>query len=341
MQNAATELLSEREPDRKRTDATVAKLQKSSGGAAYAAATAAGIIQEWGNVYNLTATHCTCCGIELRDALSVTRGIGPVCSSNHYDIDFPITEAMIEDALGTLHASGLEAPVKKAAKQLKLKPRDLCNVLIWWSSAHLDETETVLDCAAVVSALGFHSLGDRLRERNTEIVVTRDGNDNFIVRCRSNLDTRRDMARVKEAVPVPREGRFKYGWTVPNNRQALVWTILGDGFGGQWATIPGTGDTSKVEKIEPTTWRDIRDAFRAAYPEPKVETPKPLVVRPGEPGWLEIHTPHRNFSFIAEFKQEVDYRDRTWNRDKVCWTVRETYEGAVRSMVSRHFNGAK
>ncbi len=337
--NAATELLSARETDRKRTDKKLAKVNQ--GGAAHKVATAAGIIREWGAIYQLTATHCTCCGIELRDALSVTRGIGPVCSSKHYNLDFPITEAMIEDALGTLHASGLDKTVKKAAKSLKKSPRDLCNILIWWSSAHLDDTVTVLDCAAVVTALGFDSLGDRLRERNTEVVVTRDGDDHFIMRCRSHLDTRRDMARVKEATAVPREGRFKYGWKVPNDRQNLVWTILGDVFGDQWATIPGKGDTSKVVKIDATNWRDIRDAFRNAYPETVTSAPKPLVVRPGKPGWLEVHTPHRNFGFIAEFKAEVPYQDRTWNRDKVCWTVLDCYGGIVRGMVSRHFGGAK
>ncbi|MGA1213853.1 MAG: DUF6011 domain-containing protein, partial [Solirubrobacterales bacterium] len=46
-------------------------------------ADALGIIRQWGSVYTLTATHCACCGIGLRDALSVSRGIGPECSRKH------------------------------------------------------------------------------------------------------------------------------------------------------------------------------------------------------------------------------------------------------------------
>jgi hypothetical protein len=63
-------------------------------------------------------------------------------------------------------------------------------------------------------------------------------------------------------------------------------------------------------------------------------------VRPGNNGWLEVHTPHRNYGFVGEFKAAVHYQDRTWNRDKVCWTVRDRYEARVRAMVAKHFNGA-
>jgi len=107
--------------------------------------------------------------LPLRDAVSVTRGIGPVCSAHHYEINFDITADMVEDALGILFASKLETPVKLAAKTLKEKPRDLCNVLIWWSSAHLDNVEVVLDCAAIVTALGFESLGDKMREQEFDL----------------------------------------------------------------------------------------------------------------------------------------------------------------------------
>ena len=319
-----------------------AKVEKaSSNAAAHKAANAVGIIKEWGKVYSLAATRCTCCGAELRDAVSVNKGMGPVCSRKHYEIDFPITDTMVMEALGYLHASGLDKPVKMAAKQLKGKPRDLCNVLVWWSSAHLDDTNTVLDCAAVMTALGFESLGDRVRERNTDVIITKapDDDDHFIVRCRSTANVRRNMGRVKEATTVARDGRFKYGWKVPNTRKALVWAILGEDFGDQWATVPGKGTTSKVTMIPRVTWMKVRNAFRAAY-SPKT-SPEPPIVRRGNPGWLEVHTPQRNFGFVAEFKSRVPYKHRTWNRDKVCWTVLASYESKVRQMVSDHFKGAK
>ncbi len=341
--NAATHILDAPDsvPDNRNKPAPV-RTNGTSSTAGHAAADAVGIIREWGKVYELAATDCCCCGSPLRDSVSVTKGIGPVCSKQHYDIDFPITQGMVEDALGTLYTSGLDRPVKLAAKALKTKPRDLCNVLVWWASAHLDHTDVVLDCAAIVTAFGFVSLGDRLRERNTNVVITRDGDDHFIVRARSKRNVRQNMRLVKEASPVAREGRFKYGWRVENTRKALVWTILGEDFGDQWATVPGDGKASKVIKIDATSYWNVRKAFEAAYPPPKpaATAPKPLVVRPGKEGWLEVHTPRRNFGFVAEFKAAVPYRDRTWDREKVCWTVRTRYEAKTRELVAAHFNGA-
>ena len=140
MLNAATHLLEtpDEAPKKARGLAVVTKPTQTSS-AAHAAADAVGIIREWSKVYDLAATHCTSCGSPLRDSVSVTRGIGPICSEKHYDIeDLEIANDMVEEALGILHASKLDKPVKYAAKALKTKPRDLCNILIWWSSVHLD-----------------------------------------------------------------------------------------------------------------------------------------------------------------------------------------------------------
>ena len=329
-----------------------AKLAKggTNSTAAHAAADALGIIREWGKVFDLAATDCCVCGTALRDAVSVTRGIGPVCSRKHYEIDFTtLTVAMVEDALGILHASGLDKPVKLAAKALKAKPRDLCNVLVWWASAHLDETDVVLDCAAVVTALGFESLGDRLRERNTNVIISSvpDSTD-FIVRCRAKSNVRRNMRSVKEATPVEREGRFKYGWRFPATRKGLVWTILGEDFGGQWATVPAD-KASKVVKVDNATAWDVRKAFKAAYP-PKTSraaAPKPLIVRPGKlAGTVEAFTPYRDFAFTSAFKAAVPWnrdplKGRTWDRDRECWTAPARYEAQVRKLVAEHFNGRK
>jgi len=342
--NAAEHILNT--PDAPSKARGMAKVDSTTNSAAaHKAADAVGIIREWGKVYTLTATECCCCGIPLRDAMSVTRGIGPVCSKKHYEIDFDITNEMVEDALGMLHASGLEKPVKLAAKALKTKPRDLCNVLVWWASAHLDQVDVVLACAEIMSALGFDSLGDRLRERNTNVIITKTDDDSgdFIIRCRAKIGVRRYMRRVKEATSVAREGRFKYGWRFPASRKELVWAILGEDFGHQWATVPALqGKSSQVVKIPATSYYNIRQAFTKAYPPAKPAAPaQPLIVRMGDPGWLEIHTPHRNFGFVAEFKASVNYKHRTWNRDKVCWTVEARFEAKTRELVAKHFNGRK
>lgn len=313
-------------------------VEVSTSSAGHATARALDIIQEWGQIYSLTATSCAICGLPLRDAVSVARGIGPDCSRQHYELDFVITDLMVKSALGVLFASGLEAPVKLAAKGLKDRPRELCNVLLWWCSAHLDNRDTVLDCAAIVTALGFVSLGDRLRERNTDVVITLDPSGDYVLRCKSKYSVRRNMQRVKEASSVPRQGRFTYGWRFPANRKHLVWTILGDAFGDQWATVPDGAGRSKVVRIPVAFYWEISKAFDAAYP-PVVQPALPLsnlgIVRKAGDN-LEVHTPKWDPDFLVALK-ELPYKDRRWNSGNKCWEVDPKHETRVRELVLRYF----
>jgi len=321
---------------------------------AHATADALGLLREWAKVFTLTATSCACCGKDLRDAVSVTQGIGPECSRQHYEVSFEITEEMTLQALGRLAASNLDSRVKVAVRSLKDRPRDLCNVLVWWSSVNLNNADVVLECAEVVTMLGFVSLGDRLRERNTNVVVSKDGDD-FLLRCKAKANVLYNMRRVKEATPLQREGRFKYGWKVPANRKDLMWVILGEDFGGQWATVPATDNgPSRVVKIDVKTAWDVRRAFAEAYnpPKPVVVTvqapvpvaPAPVVAAPRKivvvtPSGIEVYTPSRNWQFVADLKM-LPSQDRRWNPDHMCWKVTAKHEARVRELVAQHFNGA-
>jgi len=318
--------------------------------AAHAAADALGIKRAWGQIHTLTATHCVACGARLRDAVSVTRGMGPICSRKHYDLPVEITPTMMQNALGILHASNLASDVKLAAKRLKGKPRDLLNILVWWSATHLDKADTVIAVAEIATALGFGSLGNRLRERNTDVVVSRTNTGSYIVRCRSKMSMRRRMARLMRAdsrvQAVPKKGRFKFGWDVPAKRMGIVWTILGLDFGGGFATVPQDlhlGGTT-VKAITTTTWRDLRDVFTKAFPPtvkrvpPATKKPGSEIVQvvPGNPPTLRVYTPGYNQGFVADLK-ELPVRHRKWDPHQGCWWVSAQHEGTVRALVSKHF----
>lgn len=324
--------------------------------AAHATADALGLLREWATVFTLTATHCACCGKDLRDSVSVTRGIGPDCSKEHYDLDFEITDVMVGKALGRTLASHLDDRVKKAVRDLADKPRDLCNVLVWWSSVNLNQVEVVLECAEIVTLLGFESLGDRLRERNTNVIISKTAEGDFILRCKSRHHVMMNMRRVREAVVVPREGRFKAGWKFPANRKDLVWAVLGEDFGNEWAAVPAKdGGTDRIVKIAPKLYWEVRAAFNATYNPPApvthVVTPAPVVapqttapvvqtqvVRKGN-NTLEVHTPSRNWNFVSELKL-LPAQDRRWDPDAGCWRVALKHEAKVRALVAAHFNGA-
>lgn len=318
--------------------------------AAHATADALGLLREWAKVFTLTASHCACCGKDLRDAVSVTQGIGPDCSREHYSITHEITDEMVMAALGRLAVSHLDSRVKVAVKSLKDKPRDLCNVLVWWSSVNLNIAEVVLECAEVVTLLGFVTLGDRLRERNTNVVISKTTEGAYILRCKAKPNTIRNMRRVQEATPVAREGRFKFGWRFPAERKDLVWTIIGADFGNQWATVPALdGGPSRVIKIDLKTQWDVQRAFRVVYNPPNPVTTTPVTTIPVTttpvgivrvtPTGIEVHTPTRNWQFVSELKL-LHYSERHWDPTAGCWRVHIKHEKRVRDLVATHFNGA-
>jgi hypothetical protein len=319
---------------------------------AHRAADKLGLERDWRKVFGLTVTKCSMCGKPLRDTVSVNRGMGPDCSAQHYDIEHTITNEMVATALGIMQASGLDPRVKHEAVQLRDKPRELCNLLVWWSSANLSDADTVLDCANVVQELGFESMAERLKERNTDAIITRDEDDGFfIVRMKATSNVLRNLRRLarkngSNVTSVPREGRFKYGFRFPATLKGLVWTILGEDFGNQWATTPGkkSSDPSQVVKVPRKSAYEVRKAWQVAFPRPSLKaTPKaqaadPIVRVKG--GVIEIHSPKRNFAFVDALKAMVPYRDRDWNRKEVCWKVKGlSYEPRIRALVAKHFNG--
>lgn len=317
---------------------------------AHKAADALSIIRDLKAIFTLTASNCTICGKPLRDAVSVSRGIGPHCSGKVYDIDHTITDNMVASALGYLHASGLEPKVKSACRKLKSKPRDLCNLLIWWSAANLDNKDTVLDCANVVGELGFELASERMRERNTDLHISVDANGDYTLRCKSNWDVRRNLGHVKDAKKVARKGRFTYGWKFPAKVKSLVWAICGLGFGGEWASVPNKDGKpgGNILKVPATTRYDVNKAFAATYP-PKARVAKPVApVAPGvvvngivtlDGEVVSVKTPTRNFAFIKEVKNlgSGNYR---WNPEAYRWEVRAKFHSTVLALVATHFPNA-
>lgn len=309
--------------------------------AAHAAANALGIKAEFGDIADITATHCCICNAELTDAVSVNRGIGPICSRKYYDVEHVITDEMVQVALGILFASKLDPRVKVFAKRLKDKPRDFCNLLVKWASANYDQTEIVFECSDVIAALGFTDLAFVLRERRTQIVLADDAKDatRMTVHTSSAWQIRNNMSRVPGVAKAEKRGRFSLNYSFPKAHLGLVMVILGDAFGDRWATFP-----DKVARIPRKSFSDVRAAFDALHrPAPvaaPVAAPAPAlgIVRVvGDR--IEVHTPRRNFNFVEELKQ-LPSRDRRWNPDRVCWEVTKTHEAAVRALVAKHFNGA-
>lgn len=308
--------------------------------AAHAAANALGIKAEFNDLSDITATRCCICSADLTDAVSVNRGIGPICSRKYYEVEHVITDQMVQVALGLLFASKLDGRVKVFAKRLKDQPRDLCNLLVKWASANYDQTEIVFECSDVIAALGFRDLATVLRERRTQVVIAEDPMDaaKLTVHTAGQFHFGRNMTRIPGVAKATKRGRFTLNYSFPKQHLDLVLVCLGDAFGDRWATFP-----DRVARIQRKSWMDVKAAFDALFaPKPVTPAPAPVAAQP-TPGivrvvgaLIEVHTPKRNFNFVEELKR-LPGRDRAWNPDRMCWVVAATHEAKVRDLVNKHF----
>ena len=247
-------------------------------------------------------------------------------------------------ALGRLLVSDLDPQLKMVVRDLE--PQMLCNMLIWWSAAHLDNVKVVLQCADIVTDLGYLQLGDVLRARNTPMVVRRDGK-NLYLHCKSHKEIlyfmgvlcRRTHGQVEKA---PRKGRFTFGWKFHEDYKMVVFAIMGLGFGNEWITVEMDGITQgHVLKVDPQTpqrvWSmldTIDDKFANTKPVPAGGTPTCPIMQQGRV--LSIKTPRYEPGFVHDIKA-LPSKDRQWNPTSGSWMVPVSYTEEVKQMVETYF----
>ncbi len=120
-------------------------------------------------VFEGVCTHCAHCGHKLKDAESIERGIGPVCSKKGYTED-PKSSAEPMDAMIALS----EFPELVAWLNKKYVPggvRNLVNGLV--RTAALNRRTPVHSaCTDAVEALGYTTLASLLRESISTVEIS-------------------------------------------------------------------------------------------------------------------------------------------------------------------------
>lgn len=300
---------------------------------------------EWLNLHTITATHCCICRAALTDAVSVERGIGPVCSRKYYIVEHEITPEMVEVALGIIACSKLDNAVKLTVKHLKDNPREFCNILIKWASAHYDERSVVFDVADAVEALGFVELASKLREDRTCVHVRPDASDpeRITVHTRTSYMFSRTVRRIPGCQPTAKIGRYE-GYSLPKAHENVLMLVLAFNFADSWATLMG-----RTGQLKSCGYYEVQQALDALYhtrkPAP-VQVPLPIVSTPPKSQGgvfrvvgdkLEIYTPGWNGDFLNEFKTLVPYSQRSWNPDRRCWTCPLASKDVVAVLVVKYF----
>ena len=300
----------------------------------------------------ITATHCCVCHASLTDAESVEHGIGPVCSRRYYNPLHQPDDEQVKTALGLLAVSGLPDHIIDAF--LKVVDNNKCNarlgsnVLIYWASAHYDDRAEVFRCTAIIRALGYTELADKLELDRTAAIVKETATEitTFVPDKYRLTDTLKRLPGVK-ATPNPDDASkqakrgHKLGWTFKPEQKEALWTLLGFYLGGELSC--GTGG---IKPIPRKGWGQLQAILHPQLPAPvgRIPTPPPVTVddpvtvtRTGD--LLVVVSPY-NAAFVGDLKTQIPYRERSWNPIRKCWEVRVRNEGIVRALVSQHYGVA-
>ena len=154
-------------------------------------------------VVKVVATNCCVCHAQLTDAESVEHGIGPVCSKKYYNPVHVPTEEMVKNALGLLAISGLAEVLLDAFLKVvsndHTNARAGCNLLVYWASAHYKDRDEVFKCSAIIRALGYIELADKL-EIDRTVGHIDDKGDHLVAFVGYRRGFQNDMDRIPGAV---------------------------------------------------------------------------------------------------------------------------------------------
>lgn len=286
----------------------------------------------------ITATHCCVCRKVLTDAESIEHGIGPVCSRKYYDPDFLPNEKQVMNAIGLLQASGLPehiidgflSCVDNLEGAEKNNARKACNLLVYWASCRYYDKDEVFRCAAIIRALGYGTLADKLEiDRTAARIEEKEWVLNVMVPSRDSRFLR-DLHRISGTQKTDEVSGNKIGYTVPIHEKDHFMAVLGLHYGNELACGGG-----KVWVIPRKRISDVLYFRTQQTPTPTPATvPTPKVFIKVMPGYAKVFTPF-NANYINALKQVVPFRHRRWTGE--CWEVTLVYLNAVKSLVHTHY----
>jgi len=280
----------------------------------------------------MTATHCCVCRAPLTDSESVEHGIGPVCSRKYYAPSHLPNEYQVQVALGMLTVSGLPdriidgflACVDNAEGHEKVDARRACNILVYWASCHYDDQNEVFRCSAVIRALGYDDLADKL-EIDRTVARIEDLGTHLYVLVGNKIGFERDLLQIPGAKRTGGKVGSKYGWEIPIAESDHFHAVLGLHYGGGLAC----GGKQRVWTIPYKKYNDVL-AFRQKVP---AQNPNGITVTVVG-SKVRVRTPY-NEGFKNDLKAKVPGRSRRWTGD--CWELDMWCLTLAREMVKQHF----
>lgn len=285
---------------------------------------------------------CICCGFTLTDAVSIERGIGPVCSREHYE-GYDPTESQFELALGRVVGAQQMLPHDLLENLFRtVDGRAFANHLTRWASLNLNNTEAILVIAGVLGDLGFKVLADKVLARNTPVVITRQRDGLFGIECFTRPLMKALLPKTGAFLDDTYKGRFGQRWLFPDSARGDVWAVAGVVFGGEWATVPGpqVGDVSEIKRIPVRGAAEVKRSLEA----PKGVQARPATAAPpvdanlwitdNGDGTLSVKTPRYIEGFVNAIRA---VKGRSWYPDTKVWRVPASERQRVEQAILTHF----
>jgi len=305
-------------------------------------------------IAQITATRCCVCKAHLTDAESVEHGIGPTCSSRYYNPLHEPSDQQVKDALGLLAVSGLADHILDGFVKLvnndKANARAGSNLLVYWASAHYDNRSEVFKCTAIICALGYTDLADKLEIDRTEARVTDMENGILTVYVGTKGPFKRELSKIPGIVPMTQDKvGAKERWDIPEGQLDHFILVLGLFYANKLACGDRLPGGQRVWTIGKTTWQQL-SRYRNPPPPPvpqapttppqRAPQPSETIIPPGSlglvlsGGWVEIYVPY-NAGFKDALKNSVTYSARKWTGK--CWKVKAQHIDTVTHLLRQHF----
>ena len=197
-------------------------------------------------VFQGVCSHCAHCGMQLTDAVSIERGLGPVCSKRGYledPKDPDEMQAMIDLAE---YPQLVEYLVSKYKPETPNRVRGLMNGLVRICS--LNRRSPVHQaCCDAIESLGYKDLASTLRESIAIIEVKNQDEKTlhvWVKKSEWHYAWQSDL----RAIPGAYFSRREKGWLVPKASKHLLWAYMLKHYSGLCAKVP-TSDGKRTVKI--------------------------------------------------------------------------------------------
>ena len=210
-----------------------------------------------GNRYKLlvdgVCTSCAHCGQKLTDAVSVERGLGPVCSKRGYEevqgasdevqamIDLAEYPELVKFLMSKWKPDGTRAVVNGLTKICSLNRR----------------TPVHQACSDAIASLGYPRLASLLRESLVvvEIKECPEQPENFLVWVKKS-EWQWSWSNSIRGISGSYASRELKGTVVPKTGKRELWGFLQRYYGGLYATVPKKDEVGyhsiKIPKVEKT-----------------------------------------------------------------------------------------